>query len=69
MTSPSVLALLDFTKPFTIQCDASGCSIGGVLLRQGRPITFMSQALKERALNLSTSEKELLALVLVVRKW
>jgi hypothetical protein len=43
--------------------------IGAVLMQNGRPIAFLSQALKGRALHMSTYEKELLALVSVVQKW
>lgn len=69
VTTPPVLALPGYTKPFTIQCDTSGCGIKAVLLQQGRLIALMSQVLMGRALNLSTYEKKLLAFVLLVRKW
>uniref|UniRef100_A0A2N9IRD5 Chromo domain-containing protein n=1 Tax=Fagus sylvatica TaxID=28930 RepID=A0A2N9IRD5_FAGSY len=50
------------------QCDASRASVGAVL-RQDRPIAFHSQALKGKNLLMSTYEKEMLALVIAVRKW
>ena len=69
MSSPPVLALLDFTKPFVVECDASGLGVGVVLMQNQRPIAYHSQALRGKALALSTYEKELLALVVAMKKW
>lgn len=66
--SPPVLELLEFSKTFTIECDASERGIGAVVMQQGQPTAFLSRALKGRALDLSTYEKELLALVVAVQK-
>lgn len=69
MTEPPVLVLPDFTKPFVIECDTSGRRIGVVLMQGGKPLAYLSQALKGRTLDLSTYEKELLALVVSIKKW
>ncbi|XP_042980307.1 uncharacterized protein LOC122310468 [Carya illinoinensis] len=69
VSEPPVLRLLDFSHPFTIECDASGKGVGAVLMQFNQPIAFMSKALKGKALLLSTYEKEFFAVVTVVQKW
>lgn len=64
-----MLALLDFSKPFCIECDALGKWVGLVLQQKGRPIFILSQALKGKTLLLSTYEKEFYALVMAIQKW
>lgn len=68
MSNSSVLALPNFLKPFTIECDASGVRIRAVLMQEGRPLAFYSQALKGKSLDLSTYEKELLTLVMTIKR-
>lgn len=66
---PHTLALLDFSIPFTIECDASGEAIGAVLMQKGSPLAFFSHALKGRARGMSAYKREYFALVLAVQKW
>lgn len=69
MIQALVLALPNFTKHFVVEVDACGTGVGAVLMQQGHPIAFLSQALGQKHLGLSTYEKELIALLLVIEKW
>ena len=69
MVTPPVLSLPDFSKMFVVECDASEIGLGAVLMQEGGPLAYLSQALKGKNLFLSTFEKELLALVLAIQKW
>ena len=44
-TKALLLVLPDFTKKIEIECDASGLSIGGVLMQEGRPVVYFSEKL------------------------
>ncbi|PKI60673.1 hypothetical protein CRG98_018920 [Punica granatum] len=63
LCSTPLLVLLDFSKTFEIECDASGIGIDVVLMQEKRSIAYFSEKLSEAALIYSTYDKELYALV------
>ena len=63
MTEASVMRLPDFTKPFEVECDASGLGIGGVLSQERHPIAYSSEKLKDPKQKYSTYDKEFYAIV------
>jgi hypothetical protein len=69
LTITPLLALLDFSKTFEIECDASGVGIGGVLMQERRPIAYFSEKLSGPTLNYLVYDKELYALVRSLETW
>jgi len=69
MSTTPVLALPDFTKPFTVETDACDDGIGAVLLQNAQPIAFLSKALGQTHKAMSIYEKEFLALIMAVERW
>jgi hypothetical protein len=69
LTSAPVLQLLDFDKPFVIDCDASGSGFGAVLHQGVGPLAFFSHAIASHHAKLAAYERELIGLIKAVRHW
>lgn len=67
--SAPVLSLPNLRQPFEIQMDASDYSMGAVLMKHGKPISFHCEIFNGVVTNYPTYDKELYALVQSVKKW
>lgn len=73
-TTASVLLHLDFTKPFTLETDASDFVLGAVLSQadtQGvlHPVEFQSRKFSPQEINYEIHDKELLAIIDAFTVW
>uniref|UniRef100_A0A8R7VF59 Reverse transcriptase domain-containing protein n=1 Tax=Triticum urartu TaxID=4572 RepID=A0A8R7VF59_TRIUA len=68
MVSAPVLALPNFSEPFTLETDASGVGLGA-MMQQGRPLAYFSSTLCPTNAALSTYEKEALAIIPALKRW
>ena len=70
LSSEPFLVLPDLNKPFFLETDASDFAIGAVLCqeveKEKRVIAYFSKSLTATQRNYSTSEKEMLAMVLAI---
>jgi hypothetical protein len=64
-----VLQLLDFHKPFIVECDASSMGFGAVLHQENGPIAYFSRMIAPCHAKLSAYERELIGLVTTVKHW
>jgi hypothetical protein len=69
LTTASVLAQPDNTKPFDVYCDASGTGLGCVLMQDNRVIAYASRALRPHEKNYLTHDLELAAVIHALKIW
>ena len=69
MSSTPVLATPYFSKPFVIECDASGYGLRAVLMQYEQPVAFESRKLNKQEQLKSTYDKEMLAIMQELVKW
>jgi hypothetical protein len=69
LTTSPVVAQPDTTKSFDVYCDASGTSLGGVLMQEGRVISYSSRQLRRHQVHYPTHDLELAAVVMALQTW
>ncbi len=65
----TVLAYLDFLKPFEIYTDTSSMQLGAMITQDNRPLAFFSRKLSKMQPKYSVTEIELLAIVETLKEF
>ena len=73
LSSEALLQYPDFSKPFVVTTDASNFALGAILSQgpvgKDLPVAYASTSLQSAALNYSTTEKELFAIIFAVKQF
>jgi hypothetical protein len=69
LTTSPMLAQPDTAKPFDVDYDASGTGLGGVLMQEGRVISYSSRQLRRHEEHYPTHDLELAAVVMALQTW
>jgi len=63
------VALPNVQQPFEVETNASGYAMGAILMQGGRLVSYHSKLFHGSVLNYPTYDKEVYAMVQVVKKW
>ena len=69
LTTAPVPILPDIRKDFQVYCDASRLGLGGVLMQDGRVVSYASRQLRPHELNYATHDLELAVIVHALKTW
>ncbi|MCF7184083.1 hypothetical protein L3H42_11340, partial [Corynebacterium sp. MC-13] len=69
LTTAPVLTLPEGPNGYVIYCDASGVSLGCVLMQHGRVIAYASRQLRKHEKNYPTHDLELVAVIHALKMW
>ena len=69
MAADCLNAYPDYNKPFKIYTDASDYQLGAAIIQEGRPIAYWSRSLQSNQMKYTTTEKELLAIILCLKEY
>ena len=69
MAADCLNAYPDYNKPFKIYTDASNYQLGAAIIQEGWPIAYWSRSLQSNQLKYTTTEKELLAIILCLKEY
>src|SRR5687768_13769371 len=69
ITRETLLAYPNFSEPFDIHTDASLYQLGACISQNGKPITFYSQKMNPAQTRYTTTERELLSIVEVLKEF
>jgi hypothetical protein len=69
MSNPPLLALPNFSLPFTLETDACATGLGAVLMQNSKPLAYFSKCLGPNNMTKSVYEKEAMAILEALKKW
>ncbi|MCO5558788.1 hypothetical protein L7F22_012375 [Adiantum nelumboides] len=69
IAAAAVFTIVDPNETFVLETDASGETMGAVLMQRGRSVAFESKKLDRAQRNYLAYERELLAIIHALKKW